>query len=155
MDEVLRYISRLERFESFLLNMDQLEIAEAKSLTINLRNIRAYTNPGKSVQTRPRFSRCGIVDNCEGDIIVGTTLYELKNVERDFRIADLRQLLTYCALNHASRQYEIESIGLINARSGLTHRIDLNKFAFSTAGVSSSELFDDIIIYITADFPSR
>lgn len=64
-DEVLRYISRLERFESFLLNMDQLEIAEAKSLTINLRNIRAYTNPGKSVQTRPRFSRCGIVDNCE------------------------------------------------------------------------------------------
>jgi hypothetical protein len=153
--EVCRYISRLERSEALLPSLDFDEIDEAILLAKNLKNLMTYSNPGKSVLTRPHFIGCGIVDDCEGDIIVGTTLYELKNVERDFRLADIRQLLTYCSLNHASDKKEIDTIGLINARSGLTYKINVNELSFLVAGVSANELFGDVIRYITVDTPSR
>jgi len=154
-DDVCRYISRLERSEVALPKMIAGEINEAVALAKNLKNCMTYTNPGKSIITRPHFIGCGIVDNCEGDILVGTTLYELKNVERDFRLTDIRQLLTYCALNTASGRRDIDTVGLINARSGLSYKMNVNKLSFLVAGVSSDELFGDVIRYITADSPSR
>jgi hypothetical protein len=154
-NEVCRYISRLERSEVTLPSMNFAEINEAVSLAKNLKILMTYANPGKSVLTRPNFIGCGIVDDCEGDMIVGTTLYELKNVERDFRLADIRQLLTYCSLNHASGQKDIDTVGLINARSGLTYKINVNRLSFLVAGVSANELFGDVIRYITVDTPSR
>jgi hypothetical protein len=154
-DEVCRYISRLERSEIPLAAMTVGEIAEAVALAKNLRNGINYSNPGKVVSTRPSFVGCGIVDNCEGDILVGETLYELKNVERDFRLTDIRQLLTYCALNLASGQRHIDMIGLINARSGLAYKMKINTLSLSVAGVSANELLGEVIRYITVDTPSR
>jgi len=154
-DDVHRYIARLEKSETELTGFSEEEVVASALLTLRLRKCMNYINPGKNVVTKPIFIGCGIVDNCEGDILTGSTLYELKNVERDFRLADIRQLLAYCALNHESRQYLIDSVGLVNARSGLTYRIELDKLSYLTAGVSSSELFSDITRYITADTPSR
>lgn len=153
--DVCKYISRLERSEVAVPEMNAEEINEAVALAINLKNSMTYSNPGKNILTRPHFIGCGIVDDCEGDILVGTTLYELKNVERDFRLTDIRQLLTYCALNLASRQRDIDTVGLVNARSGLTYKMNVNKLSYLVAGVSADELFGDVIRYITVDTPSR
>lgn len=152
--EVHQYISRLERSE-VLAPMTEIEIEEAIVWADRLMKSLNFSSPGQAVVPRPRFSGCGIVDDCEGDILVGKTLFELKNVERDFRLADIRQLLCYCALNFASKQYEIQSVAVINARSGQYYRIDLNELALTISGVSVSELLSEIVRYVTTDMPSR
>lgn len=154
-DEVYRYISRLERTVIPIPIMEAAEIDESFELAKNLHNFMRFTNPGRTALTRPKFTGCGIVDDCEGDILVDTTLYELKNVERDFRLADIRQLLTYCALNFASRQREIDTVGLVNAKSGRWYKIKLNDLALSTSGMPANELLGEVIRYITVDTPSR
>lgn len=153
--DVNNYISRLERLDTPIPEMNDMEINDAISLTDNLRKCLVYSNPGMVVTTQPKFKGCGIVDDCEGDILVGGTLYELKNVDRDFRVTDLRQVLTYCALSVASGQTSIEKIGLLNARSGLSYVMNINKLAYLAAGISADELLREVIRYITSDSPSR
>ena len=56
----------------------------------------------KSVVLRPAFPGCGYVDSSEGDVIFGSTLFEIKTVDRAVRSSDIRQTITYAALNAAS-----------------------------------------------------
>jgi hypothetical protein len=51
---------------------------------------------------RPQFLGCGMVSPCEGDYLLGETLYEMKYGWHGFRVVDVRQVLTYCALNLTS-----------------------------------------------------
>lgn len=154
-EEVRSYISRLERSENDILGMELEEVNEAFALAKNLTDFARFTHPHQIVTTSPKFDGCGIIDQCEGDLLISSTLYEIKNVERDFRIADIRQLLTYCALNFASKKVKIDTIGLVNARSGLFYKVDLNTFSLSVSGMPSNELLDGIIQYVTADTPSK
>jgi hypothetical protein len=108
---------------------------------------------GYPIVTRPKFIGCGFVDDCEGDILAGTVLYEIKNVERDFRLVDVRQLLAYVALNSAAPRHRIEAVALLNARSGKFFRMRLNSLALAVAGVPASELLSGIVDYLTSDRP--
>jgi hypothetical protein len=153
-NEVIRYIARMD---SHLLMeaMNEAEIKESKSWAQGLHLFEKYVCPGQHVAVRPNFNGCGIVEPCSGDLLIGTTLWELKNVERDFRLADLRQLLTYCALNYASQQYSIEKVGLVNARHGVYFQVSLGSLAIMSAAMTEGELLGEIIRYITMDAPSR
>ncbi|MFZ6649015.1 hypothetical protein ACO0LO_25040 [Undibacterium sp. TJN25] len=153
-NEVHIYISRLEQSSSLLL-MEKAEVLEAFDLAKRLRDFIRDTNPRDAVEMHPKFTGCGILDDCEGDILVGKTLYELKNVERDFRLADIRQLLCYCALNFASGKYEIDTLGLVNPRAGLYYRVGLNALSFAVSGGPAIELLSDVIRYVSMDTPSR
>lgn len=153
--DVSKYISRLENTVSVVLEMSLAEKDEAFILASRLDQFIRYTNPGKEIRPRPHFFGCGVVDDCEGDILAGDMLIELKNVERDFRIADLRQLLTYCALDFAAGSKGIKQVGLVNARSGQWYKIGLNDLSLAVSGVPSTDLISDLIRYITADAPSR
>jgi hypothetical protein len=135
--------------------MSDAEIMEAKYWARSLRFFALHTCPQQPILMQPNFHGCGIVDPCEGDLLIGTTLWELKNVERDFRLADIKQLLTYSALNQASQQYVIESVGLVNARQGLCFKIRLSSLASMASAMSESELLGEIVRYITMDAPSR
>jgi hypothetical protein len=48
----------------------------------------------KSLISRPVFNGCGFIDSSEADVVAETTLFEIKTVERTFRGADIRQLIT-------------------------------------------------------------
>lgn len=153
-ENVRGYISRLERGLAFHA-MGASEIEEAFALAVRLAEGIARLEPGCIVEPRPKFLGCGIVDDCEGDLLIGTTLYEVKNVDRQFRLTDIRQLLSYCALNSMTNGYVIKTVGLINARAGLSYRLDLNSLALAAAGVPAPMLMTDIASFITADRPSR
>ena len=43
-----------------------------------------------------------------------TLFTKSKTVERAIRSSDIRQLITYAALNYASQQYAIDKIGIFN-----------------------------------------
>lgn len=149
-EEVRQYISSLERNPD-IPDMDSAELAEAQEWASRLAVFAFKKHPRESVIVSPLFCGCGVVDDCFGDLLVGRTLYELKNVERDFRLTDVRQVLCYAALNSVSHQYQIDSVGLINARAGVYYRTDVTAIALAVSGVSAAALFSEITNYISAD----
>lgn len=116
-----------------------------------IRNFFWIYESGHVILAKPKFIGCGLVDSCEGDILAGSVLYEIKNVERDFRAVDLRQLLTYCALNYAEETYKINAIGLLNARAGTFFRINIESLCRGMAGAPSGEVLSEIIQFLSTD----
>lgn len=152
--EVREYISTLERGAQCE-EMTAPEIEEAQELAQRIQaGVHALGHRTK-VTMQPPFLGCGIVADCEGDILLGRTLCEVKNVERGFRLADIRQVLVYCALNFASRQYAIETVALLNARAGVFYRIPLNSLCVASAGVAADILLGDICAYAMTERPSQ
>ena len=103
----------------------------------------------------PEFSGCGFVDFSVGDILIGEELYEVKAGERQFRSTDVRQLLTYCALNFAAKRYSIKKAGCVNPRRGTYFSFDVNALAFEMSGKSSTELLAEIVYYMSNSGISR
>ena len=87
-----------------------------------------------SVRPKPEFPGCGIVDTCYGDVLIGETLFEIKAGDRLFRSIDVRQLLTYLALNHASGKYLIRRAGLVNPRVGVSTELDIDELCYQVSG---------------------
>jgi hypothetical protein len=103
----------------------------------------------------PKFRGCGFVDSSEGDIRLGSTLFEVKTVDRPYRGADVRQLLTYCALASVNRSDLIERVGCINPRRGLFFEIDTETVCFEVSGRQAGELFSVILDAISSGDISR
>jgi hypothetical protein len=125
---------------------------DALVLADRMSNFFAIYEAGQKVLGRPQFVGCGLVDSCEGDILAGSVLYEIKNVERDFRAVDLRQLIVYCALNYAEKSYEIDAIGLLNARGGTFFRISIDALCRGMAGAPSGEVLSEVVRFLATDY---
>ena len=103
----------------------------------------------------PHFPGCGLLSNCNGDLICGTTLVEIKaNREmkgrKPFRPEDFRQLLTYCAMNYLANDiYDIQKIHLFNPRMGYLWQSDLEEFVFLISNSTGADLFESIGNYLT------
>lgn len=134
-----------------------LEIKEYYEMMILAdRLYRYFTKITKaSAMANPSFKGCGFLNNCYGDIIVDQTLYEIKMVNRNFRLQDCKQVLTYCALNSVSRQYLINNVALFNPRSGKLAIFNINDFCLMLSGKSSTFLFGEIIEFISGGGISR
>jgi hypothetical protein len=98
------------------------------------------------------FPGCGWLSACTSDFIVDGTLIEVKAGGRKFRSIDLRQLLVYGALNFAAKQIDISSICLLNPRRGVFAHTDLEVAATALSGRNASELFNEIVHYISEPF---
>lgn len=104
-----------------------------------------FEDQGEGVlEIQPRFRGCGILDSCYGDLLKADTLYEVRCVERNLRSIDIRQVLTYCALNYQSRQYEIADICIVNPRRGISFKFGVESLAQQAAGKNAAELFHQI-----------
>lgn len=109
----------------------------------------------KQMLIRPLFPGCGYIDASEGDVVIGSTLYEIKTVERAFRGADIRQLITYGALNFASTKYNITGFGLFNPRAGIFFEGNVEVICHEISGKSSDELFSAVVQAISSGELSR
>ncbi|WP_024896904.1 MULTISPECIES: hypothetical protein [Brucella] len=104
---------------------------------------------------RPVFRGCGYVDASEGDIVSGSTLFEVKAVDRSFRSVDIRQLITYCALNHASQQFDLRDIGLFNPRRGVSFEMAIDDVCREISGRSKQDLLGEIVSCLSSGDISR
>jgi hypothetical protein len=104
------------------------------------------------VIVRPPFPGCGWVGDVEGDVLSGSTLYEVKAGQRYFRIADLRQILCYCALDFSSKKYGISKISLINPRAGMVIREELESLCRKVSGTAAEDVLGEIVSYISEPF---
>ena len=110
---------------------------------------------GMELVVRPEFPGCGFVDRSEGDVIYGDALFEIKAVDRNFRSIDIKQLITYAALNHKSRSYLFRDIGIFNPRRGTEFRMGLDDVCMEVSGISAIELLEIIAYSIASGEVSR
>lgn len=104
---------------------------------------------------RPMFSGCGYIDESEGDIIFDKCIFEVKTVDRPYRSVDLRQVITYAALNFSSHQYDVESVGLFNPRAGTFFKTELDRMCWEISGQPAQELLSMIVETISSGATSR
>lgn len=133
--------------------LTETEEQQAKSLGVRLAGFFRFRE--LPLALRPVFPGCGIIDASEGDVVSGTTLFEIKAVERPFRGFDLRQLLTYCALNHASQRYSLAKLGIYNPRRGLYVEMNIDQVCREMAGITAQEFFEDIVHAVSSGEVSR
>jgi len=117
--------------------MSAAEINEAQSIAERLLH---FFSSFKKVIIRPKFSGCGRLNSCQGDVLADNTLYEIKAGGRRFKSVDLRQLVLYLALNHQSKQYTIQNLGLYNPREGFLFTLPHEEFSLQFSGLSTEEL---------------
>jgi hypothetical protein len=58
-------------------------------------------------------------------------------------------VLAYCALNHINKRYKIEGIAIVNPRHGVASALKLTDAVRGLAACSPTELFDQIIEFLT------
>jgi hypothetical protein len=127
------------------------ELSEAAALARGLAGFVGDHAEKKKIVPRPSFDGCGLLSACTGDLLIGHTLYEVKDVKRGFHQPDLRQLVTYCALNSASPRYDIRRVGLVNPKRGTYFHSDLEWLIRNLSGQGSADLFSEILDFVATE----
>lgn len=76
-------------------------------------------------------------------------LYEVKAGGGPFRAQDLRQVLCYAALGQAAGGPLINSICLVNPRTGVAFRDTLEAVCIEAAGNGASDTLNELISYVS------
>jgi len=104
---------------------------------------------------------CGVIDRAAADLLIGRVydvggrvseellLYEVKVVERSFRAADIRQLLTYGALLTAEGRPPT-TVGLVNPRRGTFYECLIESLSIAVSGLHADDLLQRIIFDVSA-----
>jgi len=132
---------------------DEKEALQVSSLEAALFDF--FSTRMNNLILRPVFAGCGFIDKSEGDVLAGDILFEVKTVDRRVRGKDIRQLITYAALNMASKQYTIDKLGLVNPRRGQYCLFSINEVCNRIAGVPAPELLAQIVEAVSSDGVSR
>lgn len=136
------------------LSLDEWEESLELSKRIRTFMIMASAREKETI-VAPAFSGCGFIDACAADLLVGRTLCELKSGDRSFRLIDVKQMVTYLALNYANPKFSIEKIGFVNPRHGTAYRLGVADFVNEISGKNSVELLIEVIDYISGAGISR
>lgn len=155
-DDARERISRLEEVPiSALARPSSIEKVDCKKLLARLRIFFQKVSKQKRLEIRPQFPGAGIIGSCEGDVFFNSTLFEVKAGQRPYRAVDLKQLLTYAVLNHASRARPLSELGLFNPRMGTSFRAPLDDICHEISGCTSAELLPEITRVISSGDLSR
>lgn len=135
--------------------LDDNEMRECFDQVRRLRTFFRSISGGNPIEVSPKFSGCGIIDSCFGDVYLPGTLFEVKAGQRPFRSTDIRQLLTYAALNKAANSRPLTNVGLFNPRMGTSFQMSLDELCFEVSGSSHVEFLEEIIRVISSGDISR
>ncbi len=147
------YVARLTgRFKPTRADFD--EHCRRESALLALRLLHYFPSHG-ATSVRPIFKGCGLLSTCEGDLIEGDCLYEIKAGDRAFRITDLRQLLVYSALAYAANELSFSRIGLFNPRTGSAWVRTLDQVCTAIAGVKAVDTLSALVGTFSSSSVSR
>jgi hypothetical protein len=151
---VRAYIERLAPRVNKLTALSKAELIESEKLAASLSLY--FDKPDFStIQFWPLFKGCGQLDACKADIIYDTKLIEVKAGARHFRITDIRQIITYLALNFYSQQYQLANIALVNPRTGKEYECTIDTLIESCSGRKPVDIFSDVIDFVSTEEGSR
>lgn len=103
----------------------------------------------KTSEFYPEFSGCGIMESCQGDLFYNNTLVEIKAGERGVLSSDIKQIITYCALNWLSNNpKKIKYVEFYNPRQGIIWESELEELIMTVSNLPIEDLFDQIGKYL-------
>lgn len=147
------YVARLtSRFKPTPVDFD--DHCRRESVQLALRLLHYFPSTGVTT-LRPIFRGCGLLSACEGDLIEGDCLYEIKAGDRAFRLSDLRQLLIYSALAYAANDLKFSRIGLFNPRTGSAWVRTLDQVCSAISGVKAADTLSALVGTFSAVSVSR
>lgn len=153
LSESISYVGRFSSAPPSLLS-DFNEECRQESENLVFRLLDYF--PGRQATTlRPKFSGCGLISECEGDVIEGSCLYEIKAGDRTFRVLDLRQLLTYSALAYAEGALSFTHIGIYNPRTGVAWRKSLEEVSHALSGLRLNDTLSSLVEQFSVASVSR
>lgn len=152
--DVIKYIERLSFSIPEILPLTKSELEESVQIANALPSF-FYRKDLPKLIFWPSFKGCGSIHSCKGDIIFDDTLVEVKAGDRHFGINDVRQILTYLALNFSSQQYDLNNIALINPRTGLSFTAPVRTIVEECSGRLPTDVFLDIIEFISNEVGSN
>ncbi len=144
-DESYAYIQKLNKSSELTENLSESELTEACELASRTIDYFRYYEPGNKAIVSPDFYGCGSISQCQGDVLIGNTIYEIKAGDREFRVSDLKQILIYCALDFAYKNSKIRNIGLLNPRLGIYVTIPLVDAVEIASGQNTIDCFNQLI----------
>jgi hypothetical protein len=149
-------LSRIEHVNSEdVADPNAAEVQECFEQTERILRFFQMIAEGKEIVISPRFRGCGIIDTCYGDVYIDGCLFELKAGDRQFRSIDIRQLLTYGALNKLSGTYKLTTVGLFNPRIGVSWIGNIQEVCQEVSGRQIDDFFDELIRVISSGDISR
>lgn len=144
-EESRNFISAFEK-KAVKKSLEEYRLTEDHRKLIALQVERMADRYKSDLHFEPSFPGCGLLGNCEGDLICGNTLVEIKarvKGKRAYDYEDFKQILIYCALNYlAGDIYEIKRIELFNPREGLLWGENLDEFVFLISNSEPGGLFE-------------
>ena len=147
LDNVADYIFRITGDnQSVALTLDDSCEEEVFRLARNL--IQCFPD-GTDIIFRPRFSGCGLVSACEGDLIYKGCLYEIKAGDRGFRVSDVKQLLIYSSLAFSKGDLTFSKVGLFNPRNGYHWERTLDQLCVELSGMRESDVLSSLSVSMT------
>lgn len=148
----VKKMSFLNNSKDFEKELNDNEFKIIKELTNRLVK---YSSNKEGLQIYPEFQGCGLLFNCYGDLLNKDTLIEVKAGNSNFSKHDLYQLLTYGALNYIStNSINLTNFELVNIRTGIHWKENIETVCEIIGGASSSEIYSEIINYISNNYRS-
>jgi len=109
---------------------------------------------GSSFVFSPLVPGCGFVSGGQADLLVDSTVFEVKSGERNFRVVDLRQVLIYATLFNLANPGRISTIALLNPRRGVYYAARCDDICAAAGGAPSSYCFSQLVEFMSGAFNS-
>lgn len=119
------------------------------------KNLTLFFPAHNQYKFKPKFSGCGLVSACVGDIVYKDCLFEIKAGARAFRVSDIKQLLTYSSLAFSMGNLDFSNVGLFNPRTGHYWERTLTRLCVELSGTRESDVLSRIVTSMTQIAISR
>lgn len=110
------------------------ELYQGQSLTKNYASLYHAYQPTTCIEFSPQFQGCGFLNAAEGDLGINGTLVEVKTTTRKVSGNDLRQLITYLALDAGAGRQRWSHVAVFNPRRGTFHRAEVDALLLRISG---------------------
>ncbi|MCD9122399.1 hypothetical protein [Cupriavidus sp. UGS-1] len=114
--------------------LSQTELDEGYALVRNYVSLYRAFPANAHTEFCPQFQGSGFLSAAEGDLGIEDTLIEIKTTTRKVSGKDLRQLITYLALDSAAGTMRWSHIGIFNPRRGTLHRAQIDALLLRVSG---------------------
>jgi len=131
-------------------SLKQAELEEGFALARNYERFFDKRCSNEKIEFNPMIAGSGFVAQCKADISVGTTLFEVKTVDRNLAGKDIRQLIIYLAFQGATGRRRWKSAGFFNPRKAVYHEFEVEDLiGRMSGGRSSMEIFWGLIDFVS------
>ncbi len=128
------------------------ELSEAQALARNYTYFFEHLKaPGKQVYFQYPVPGAGFISTCYADLIVASSIFEIKTVTRNLGRRDIRQLFVYLALQSQTEEQRWRTGGFFNPRRATFFEFEVDEFVpLISGGKSSVESFRELLEFVSS-----